>query len=276
MLDRKLSYGHVVVDDVKLHYYRTGDEKPAVILLHGLTDNGLCWGRIAFALEPFYDVIMLDARGHGLSQSAHSGFSIEERAADVAGLIKELGLDKPVIMGHSFGAETAALTAAYYPELVGGIILEDPPFWAEADKETEAGRSERFTNFKEHITEIKNKSFDDLLEYAHKRHPGWDQTELFQWVKSKQQFNMDALKIIQEKRPSWRSFINRIKCPVLLIISENELGGIVTPEVAVEAAEKWKLAKVVQISDAGHNIRRDQYSAFLEVVKDYLKKITNW
>ena len=39
-----------------------------LILLHGLTDNGLCWNQIPMLLEVEYDVIMPDARGHGVSQ----------------------------------------------------------------------------------------------------------------------------------------------------------------------------------------------------------------
>lgn len=70
----KLFYGHVRVQDVKIHYYRTGEEKPAVVLLHGFGDSALSWSRLALRLEPDYDVIMIDARGHGLSDGPELGY----------------------------------------------------------------------------------------------------------------------------------------------------------------------------------------------------------
>jgi len=46
------------VDDIQIHYYRTGGEKPTIVLSHGVTDDGLCWTPVAMALELDYDVIM--------------------------------------------------------------------------------------------------------------------------------------------------------------------------------------------------------------------------
>ncbi len=51
---------------IELFYTRTGKgEKPAIVLAHGITDNGLCWGQLAADLEANYDLIMYDAYGHG-------------------------------------------------------------------------------------------------------------------------------------------------------------------------------------------------------------------
>lgn len=53
---------------IELFYTRTGKgEKPAIVLAHGITDNGLCWGQLAADLEANYDLIMYDAYGHGKS-----------------------------------------------------------------------------------------------------------------------------------------------------------------------------------------------------------------
>ncbi len=61
--------GTVHANGIAIHYRRTGDGKPPVILSHGLTDNGACWTRLAWALEGDYDVHMPDARGHGQSEA---------------------------------------------------------------------------------------------------------------------------------------------------------------------------------------------------------------
>src|SRR5579884_3987242 len=120
--------GDVVANGIRIHYYRTGGEKPPLVLNHGATDNGLCWTRLARALEADYDVIMPDARGHGLSDAPETGYSSKERAADLADLIEALHLDKPAVGGHSMGAQTTFRLAADYPDLLRCAILEDPGF----------------------------------------------------------------------------------------------------------------------------------------------------
>ena len=121
----------ITANGIRQHYYRTVGEKPSLILLHGFTENGLCWSRVARALEHDYDLILLDARGHGLSSGPETGYSQELLTQDVAAFIHELGLSSPALFGHSNGALTAAQVAATFPELVRTIVLEDHP-WSES------------------------------------------------------------------------------------------------------------------------------------------------
>ena len=89
---------------MRLHYYRTGHgDKPPLVLVHGFSDNGLCWSRTAHDLEAEYDVVMPDMRGHGLSARMRPGDDVD-MAADLAGLIRGLGLTRPIVGGHSMGA----------------------------------------------------------------------------------------------------------------------------------------------------------------------------
>jgi pimeloyl-ACP methyl ester carboxylesterase len=67
--------GFVDANGIRVHYYRTGGDKPPVVLNHGALDDGLCWTRVTQELEREYDVIMLDARGHGFSQSGNGEYS---------------------------------------------------------------------------------------------------------------------------------------------------------------------------------------------------------
>src|SRR3954468_15126333 len=96
--------GDIEVNGLRLHYSRTGGDKPPLVLAHGVTDDGLCWTPVAEALEMDYDVIMVDARGHGGSDAPEAGYDSATQAADLAGVIAALGLHKPAILGHSMGA----------------------------------------------------------------------------------------------------------------------------------------------------------------------------
>ncbi len=98
------SEGDVQANGITIHYYCTdGDEKPSILLQHGITDNGLCWSRVAHDLASNYDVIMTDARGHGHSSGSATDFSIALLAEDAAKVIRALNLEKPVVWGHSMG-----------------------------------------------------------------------------------------------------------------------------------------------------------------------------
>ena len=129
------SSGDVVANGIKIHYYRTGGNKLPLVLSHGATDNGLCWTRLARALEAGYDVIMPDARGHGLSGAPQEVYTAAERAADLAGFVEALGLEQPAVGGHSMGAGTTLRLVADYPELARCAILEDPGFRSAAPAE---------------------------------------------------------------------------------------------------------------------------------------------
>jgi N-formylmaleamate deformylase len=78
-----LNTGDTVVNGVRLHYTRTGGKKPPVVLAHGFSDAGLCWTPVAQALEANYDLVMVDARGHGFSDAPATGYTLTEMASDL-------------------------------------------------------------------------------------------------------------------------------------------------------------------------------------------------
>jgi pimeloyl-ACP methyl ester carboxylesterase len=262
--------GDVLVNGVKIHYYRTGGEKPPAVLLHGFTDNGLCWTRVARALESTYDVIMPDARGHGFSDGPGANFSSEQRNDDVAGLITALHLEKPALLGHSMGAGMASVVAADHPELVSCVILEDPG-WRdpspEPDKTPPADRSQW-------VWRLKTLSREELITLCHKESPTWVEEEVEPWADAKVQFNTDLLtgNPFGASVP-WRSVVPRITCPALLITADPERGAIVTTEAAQEVATLWRNGRVLHISGAGHNIRREQYEPFRDAVVSFLQEV---
>jgi pimeloyl-ACP methyl ester carboxylesterase len=60
------SEGYVNANGIKIHYYRTGGDKPQVVFNHGVGDDGLCWTHVVRELEKDHDVIMPNARGRHL------------------------------------------------------------------------------------------------------------------------------------------------------------------------------------------------------------------
>lgn len=105
--------------------HRAGDGHP-FLLVHGLSSNARLWDEVADALaaagQPSWSV---DLRGHGESDAPPSGYDTATAAADLAAVIGALGLDRPVVVGQSWGGNVVVRLAAKHPELPGAIGLVD-------------------------------------------------------------------------------------------------------------------------------------------------------
>jgi len=62
-----------------VHDHRTGGGGSVLLLINGFSDNGLCWRRVALELEADYEILMLDARGHGRSGHPVNGYAGEDK-----------------------------------------------------------------------------------------------------------------------------------------------------------------------------------------------------
>jgi len=96
-----------------------------ILCIHGLTANCRFWDCLALALSPPHRIIAMDLRGRGLSDKPPTGYSIEHHCKDVLSLIDDLGLKRPVLMGHSLGAFISLVFSAKYPQRVDRLILVD-------------------------------------------------------------------------------------------------------------------------------------------------------
>jgi N-formylmaleamate deformylase len=264
--------GDVNINGIKIHYYRTGGNKPPFILLHGATDNGLCWTPVAEILAGDYDVIMPDAQGHGLSDRLDKSFSSKNHALQVVELMKQLGLVKPIIMGHSMGAGTTVDIASGHSELLKAVILEDPAWQIEGqitDEQREEMRKQREEMFQASIGYRKH-TREEIIAECKVTNPRWSEAEILPWADSKLQFDPTLLAAIQPNMHSYVELVPKIQCPTLLIISD---GGIVSAETARHASKLWKAKtplRWIQIKNAGHNIRREQFKIFCETLLSFL------
>lgn len=113
------------VNNINLRYldYPGGD--PALVMMHGLTANAMTFALIAPMLSPRFRVLVPDLRGRGLSDKPPTGYSMDDHAADIIGLLDSLGIQQAVLVGHSFGGMLAMYIAAHYPERTPRFVLLD-------------------------------------------------------------------------------------------------------------------------------------------------------
>jgi pimeloyl-ACP methyl ester carboxylesterase len=123
----ELREGYAEVGDVRLHYVEIGDG-PMVVLLHGFPEFWFGW---RLQLKPLaaagFRVVAPDTRGYNLSSkpAGVAAYSADKLADDIRGLIRELGAESAMVVGHDWGGTIAWTMAMKYPEVVDRLAVLD-------------------------------------------------------------------------------------------------------------------------------------------------------
>lgn len=104
-------------------FYRCQGTGEAVLCLHGNRDSSLVFRELAQALQPHYQVLSADLRGHGQSDYSGPPFTLEDMVDDIVRLLDEQGLKQVSIVGHSLGSTLALLLSARDPGRVKKLVL---------------------------------------------------------------------------------------------------------------------------------------------------------
>lgn len=264
--------GYVFTNGIRMHYWRTGGAagKTPLVLAHGSSDDGLCWTNLAKELEANYDIIMIDARGHGLSDPPRPDDPIDVQADDLAGLIRELKLVNPILMGHSMGSFAAAMFAAKYPTVPRAVVLEDPNL-ANRPLATPPGAPTDPQARRAAVLARNNMTEAELVADCMKNSPKWGRSECETWAPSKRRHHPDtALGRGVGARPPMTELFAKITAPTLILKADAQ-GDLRKENERV--AGILKHGQIVHIEGAAHNVRRDQKPRTLAVLKPFLAKV---
>ena len=114
------------VGDIVLHYELAGREDgPPLIFIHSVGTELRIWDAVVPHFVDRYRVIRYDLRGHGLSDSPQTPCSIQDHAADLAGLLAALRIESAILVGLSVGGQIAMSYAAAYSKHVTALVLCD-------------------------------------------------------------------------------------------------------------------------------------------------------
>jgi N-formylmaleamate deformylase len=260
----------VTIDGLRLHVRRLRGDSPTLVMIHGLSDNGACWGRLAAALTPKFEIVAIDLRGHGLSDAPDVGYAPSDHARDVIAAIDALGLGSTTIVGHSLGAEAAMQAARLRPDLVTRLVLEDPPFSFAPTEGNPKDNRQVHADWVRDLEYLKSLSFEQLHALGRGQMPGWIDADLEPWARSKLEVSPKALDCLIAARPAWQLLVRAIPCPTLLITGETDLGGLVSEAMAEQACSLCAELQVLHIPRAGHSVRRDQFESYLDGLQRFL------
>jgi N-formylmaleamate deformylase len=260
----------VIVNDGSLHYYRTGKSGgPPLVLAHGFSDDGQCWFRLATDLEADYDIVMPDARGHGLAARVRPGERLD-LVADLAGVIRALGLHRAIVGGHSMGAMVAAELGARHPDLVRALILEDPPWRAGPPAEVEPSQNRVPGDLAQWIRSLAELSVEEIVAQNRPVHPTWPEPVLRAWCEAKVRLDQGFVSAWRLGATPWQEVAQALSCPTLLITADPDKGGIITPALAEEACAMNGNLQVAHIAGTGHHIRFEDYERYVAEVRTFL------
>jgi len=115
-------------DGVKLYYEDSGGGDPPLLLVHGWTCNHSHWAAQVQHFSPRHRVVTVDLRGHGQSDAPQQEYTMPGFADDLAWLCQQLGVQRPVVVGHSMGGVVTLVMAERHPDVVRAGIVVDSPF----------------------------------------------------------------------------------------------------------------------------------------------------
>ncbi len=260
-------------------HVRIGGKGPAVLLIHGYGDTGDMWAPLAAELMADHTVIAPDLRGMGLSAMATDGFTKQNEAKDLAGVLDTLKVSKADVVGHDIGNMVAYAFAREYPDRTTRLVMMDAPVpgigpWEEILKSPLlwhfrfGGRDmERLVQGRERIyldrfwnefaadpsrfTEASREHYAELYSKPGRMHAGFMQFAAF---------DQDAI----DNRAALVK--GRLQMPVLAIGGERSFGPMMAHVMRFAADDVHQ----VVIASSGHWLMEEQPEATVASIRAFL------
>ena len=127
-IESKVKHGYADSNGVKIHYASLG-QGPLVVMIHGFPDYWYTWRHQMEALSSKYQVVAIDQRGYNLSDKPKGveNYDMKLLVGDVIAVIKSLGQEKAIIVGHDWGGMVSWQLALNAPQFVDKLIILNLP-----------------------------------------------------------------------------------------------------------------------------------------------------
>ncbi|MDQ0429342.1 pimeloyl-ACP methyl ester carboxylesterase [Planomicrobium stackebrandtii] len=257
-------------------------EKGTIIAIHGLTGTHKNMHYYAEQFKADYRFISIDLRGRGNSAAADSDTSIFKHADDVLGLIEELKIVNPILLGYSMGAFISTIVASRLKSVEALILLDGAAKASEHQRgivQPSLGRISREFTSKQHYTEEIQKIYANLgiqwngvlqetAEYEVGPANGhWENKA----TESRIVTDFDSFYSFDPKE-----ICQQIDCPVLLVYAEGNIGAMPPLFYLSDYDETQKHTKRIQtvVSDCNHyTMVFEKREEILQAVNSFLKEL---
>jgi len=252
---------------VRLSCADYGGAGPAIMLLHGLCGHAGEWAETASRLSASYHVVAPEQRGHGRSERNPADASRKGFVDDALMWVEQLGLAPVVLVGHSLGGHTAFLLAARRPDFVRALVV------AEATPQADPEATARVRAWLE-AWPMPFTSYEQALKFF-----GGNTLRARVWARGLEQrddglwpwFDIPVMVAALSEiacHSYWDEWA-RICCSVLVVRAQR---GVPSGDT-VRMLESVPRARLVEITDAGHDLHLDQPDRWHESLEGFLSTL---
>ncbi|MCB0006145.1 MAG: alpha/beta hydrolase [Anaerolineales bacterium] len=252
--------------------YRTAPGRPVLLLIHGYTDSGRSWQRLAEELADQYTVLAPDLFGHGQSARLDGPTPMATFVDDLLALLADEGAEQVAVGGHSMGGVLAAALAARLPGQVGALILEDPAWVIHETPAPEYfGNADWGRDWREWIVELRALSREKMLAAIAEPTEGFAPLDRDIYLADRLDFDLAIFDWLDfSLRRGWRDHLQTQTAPLLLVTGDPARGGIIHDDFAAEIFGLNGGGERLHVPAAGHGIHREAYEAFRDGVVAFL------
>lgn len=272
------------------HYRDWGGTGRPLVLLHGLASTSHIWDLVAPRLTDGFRVVALDQRGHGETDKPDTGYDFATIVSDLAAFLEALGLDHPILVGHSWGGNVVVEYAATHPDGPAGLVLVDGGF---VDISAAPGMTWEVARERLTPPDLDGMPREKLLENAAEwLAPVWRPEVVPILLANFEIDNQDRVhprlsraRHMQVVRALWEQkpleSYDRVRCPVLLVPARPpDAGGQVAEWLAMKergvarAVQELRNARVLWL-DSIHDIPLHRPEELADAIRTFAIEATN-
>lgn len=270
----------IQVEDARVHFVIKGSGRP-VVLIHGNPGSCEDWARLYTPLATHFCAFAFDRPGHGHSDRSNQNgnVTVEVQARLLNSALAQLGVERPILVGHSWGGALALIYALSYPDDVSGLVLLAPAAYESDDGVSFLSKMPAWPV----IGDILNVLFTPLLSawlvrtdlakaFAPDKVPkSYLRHTLAEWTRPKKVkwYSVDDA-LLNASLVKFSPHYGELRIPVAIVTGDTDL-IVPAKENAYRLAEVLPQAKLQVLEKAGHQIpfiRPDAVVRAVEMVAD--------
>lgn len=262
----------------RIHFLEWGDpEAPPLLLIHGGNQSAHSWDLVSLHWADRYHIFAYDQRGHGDSEWARDAdYSVPTLTQDALAFIRQLGLERPIIISHSLGGLVTLTLTLQQPSLPRALVIVD------TGPEIARQGAQTVRNFM-----VANAEFDSVEAFVD-RVRAYDPFRPREHIERTARYNLlrraDGQYVAKSDRllhdaaylqrvpigehTLTLEAVRAISCPVLVVRGEQ------SPVLEADAAERFVAAltrgRLVTVPTCGHNVHTQNTPGFLEAAEPFL------
>ena len=274
--DSKVKHDYADNNGVKIHYASIGNG-PLIVMIHGFPDFWYTWREQMQALSPNYQVVAIDQRGYNLSDKPKGveNYDIKSLVSDVAAVIKHLGKEKAIIVGHDWGGMVAWTFAMTMPDMTEKLIILNLPhprgLTRELANNPQQQKNSAYARRFQQEDAAKNLTAEGLAGWVKDPEAKKKYIEAFKRSDFEAMLNYYKRNYPREPYREDTSPVVKVKVPVLMIHGLNDTALLAG---ALNNTWEWleKDLTLVTIPGAGHFVQQDAADMVSRTIKMWLAR----